>query len=119
VTGNDQRDPTEQRGGATPGEQEGREKGPWAAKAADGVVPAELGGSDAPGETLAEDPELSSSVLGETAVSEEPATESGIDRSAGDDADATSDGGAEPAGAETDLKDAASVPRQVDVDSAQ
>ena len=39
-------DPSEQRGGTTPGAQEAAEKGPWAAKAADGVVPAELGGSD-------------------------------------------------------------------------
>jgi hypothetical protein len=116
----DQRNPSEQRGGAPPGEQEAREKGPWAARAGEGVVPAELGGSDAPREMLSEDPELGSSVLGETAVSEEPATDEGIDRGAGDNADATSDGGAErPEGAEPDLKDAASAPRQVDVDAAE
>jgi len=49
MSDDEQRDsvnPSEQRGGSTPGEQEAREKGPWAAKAAEGVVPAELGGSD-------------------------------------------------------------------------
>jgi hypothetical protein len=111
--------PTEQRGGAPPGEQEAREKGPWAAKAREGVVPPELGGSDAPAERLPEDPELGGAVLGAPASSEAPATESGIDRRGGDQADATSDGGPEvPAGAEPDLKDAASGPRRVDVESA-
>ena len=38
-------DPTEQRGGAAAGDQEAQEKGPWAAKAQEGVVPPELGGS--------------------------------------------------------------------------
>ena len=42
--------PSEQRGGTTPDEAEIREKGPWAETAAEGVVPAELGGSDAPRE---------------------------------------------------------------------
>jgi hypothetical protein len=68
-------DPSEQRGGTTPGEQEAADKGPWAAKAAEGVVPAELGGSDSPREMLDDDPELGSSVLGATTGSEEPATE--------------------------------------------
>ena len=45
-------DPSEQRGGKTPGEHEAREKGPWAETAREGVVPAELGGSDAPPEML-------------------------------------------------------------------
>ena len=89
-------DPSEQRGGTTPDEAEAREKGEWAGTAAEGVVPAELGGSDAPREMLDEDPELGSSVLGRTTGSDEPATEAGIDLSAGDDADATTDGGAEP-----------------------
>jgi hypothetical protein len=40
--------PSEQRGGSTPDEEEAGEKGEWAAKADEGVVPAELGGSDAP-----------------------------------------------------------------------
>src|SRR5215203_1360328 len=111
--------PSEQRGGATPDEAEIREKGPWAETAAEGIVPAELGGSDAPREMLAEDRELGSPVLGESTGSGEPATESGIDPSAGDEADATSDGGPEPPEeAEPDLKDAAAVPRQVDRDSA-
>jgi hypothetical protein len=112
--------PTEQRGGAPMGEQEAREKGPWAETTRDGVVPAELGGSDAPDERLPEDPELGSAALGAPASSEAPATESGIDREAGDHADATSHGGPEvPAGGEPDLKDAARGPRQVDVESAQ
>jgi hypothetical protein len=109
--------PSEQRGGTTPGEAEAREKGQWAETAAEGVVPAELGGSDAPREMLAEDPQLGSEVLGETTGSGRPATESGIDPGAGDEADATADGGAErPEGAEPDLKDAAAPPRQVDTE---
>jgi hypothetical protein len=112
--------PTEQRGGAPPGEQEAREKGPWAARAREGVVPPELGGSDAPDERLPDDPELGSGVLGAPASSEAPATEAGIDPHGGDHADATAQGGPEaPDGAEPDLKDAGSGPRQVDVDSAR
>jgi hypothetical protein len=111
--------PSEQRGGTTPGEQEAREKGPWAAKANQGVVPAELGGSDAPPQVQGEDPQLGSSVLGATTGSDEPATESGIDPAGGENADATSEGGPErPEGVEPDLKDAASGPRQVDRESA-
>jgi hypothetical protein len=111
--------PSEQRGGTTPDEAEIREKGPWSETAAEGIVPAELGGSDAPRERLAEDPQLGSPALGRTTGSDEPATESGIDPSAGDEADATSDAGPEPPeGAEPDLKDAAAAPRQVDADSA-
>jgi hypothetical protein len=120
---NDQRDPvkpTEQRGGTTPGEDESRDKGPWAATAADGVVPAELGGSDAPSELQGEDPQLGSSVLGTTTGSDEPATEGGVDLSAGDNADATSDGGPDASTAhEPDLKDAAAGPRQADLKSAE
>ena len=109
--------PSEQRGGTTPDEAEIRDKGPWAETSAEGIVPAELGGSDAPREMLAEDRELGSSVLGETTGSDEPATESGIDPDAGDEADATSDGGPEPPeGAEPDLKDAGAAPRRVDRD---
>jgi hypothetical protein len=111
--------PTEQRGGSTPDETEAREKGPWAAKAGDGVVPAELGGSDAPQELLDEDPELGSSVLGRTTGSEEPATESGIDHRGGDNADATADGGPEALdGAEPDLKDAATLAPHGDGESS-
>jgi hypothetical protein len=83
--------PSEQRGGTTPDEAEIREKGPWAETAAEGIVPAELGGSDAPREQLAEDPELGSEALGETTGSETPATETGIDPAGGDEADATTD----------------------------
>jgi hypothetical protein len=101
--------PSEQRGGKQPDDAEAREKGPWAAGAQEGIVPAELGGSDAPPEMQGEDPELmQSSVLGRTTGSEEPATADGIDPSAGDNADAVTDGGPDlPEGAEPDLKDAA------------
>jgi hypothetical protein len=99
--------PSEQRGGTTPDEAEAREKGEWAAQADEGVVPAELGGSDADRGMLDDDPELGSSVLGHTTGSDEPATEAGIDRDAGDHADATSQGGPDiPDDAEPDLKDA-------------
>jgi len=115
----EQVNPSEQRGGSTPSEAEARAKGPWAAKADDGVVPADLGGSDAPREMLPDDPELGSSVLGATTGSDEPATEAGVDRAGGDDADATSDGGPRrPSDAEPDLRDAASGARQVDRESA-
>jgi hypothetical protein len=92
-----------------------REKGEWAGKADEGLVPSELGGAGAPREMLDEDPELESGVLGETTGSDEPATEDGIDRSAGDRADATTDGGPDlPDGAEPDLKDAAGAARKAD-----
>ncbi len=111
--------PSEQRGGPTPSPEEAREKGPWAETAADGIVPAELGGSDAPEELLDEDPQLGSPVLGRTTGSDEPATEDGIDLDGGARADAVTDGGAEPpAGAEPDLRDAAAGPRKPDADSA-
>src|SRR4051794_6385335 len=102
----DERKPTEQRGGTTPDEGELERKGEWAERAADGVVPAELGGADAPPEELAEDPELGSDVLGQAPASDAPATDGGIDATAGDNADATTDGGANPPqDAEPDLKD--------------
>jgi hypothetical protein len=111
--------PTEQRGGSTPGDAEARRKGEWAAQAQDGVVPAELGGSDAPRELLDDDPELGSSVLGETTGSDAPATEDGIDPTGGARADAVTDGGAAPTpGTEPDLRDAAAGPRQTDLQSA-
>ncbi len=107
--------PSEQRGGTTPDEAEIREKGEWAASANEGVVPAELGGSDAPEEMLSADPQLGSGVLGETTGSDEPATEDGVDLSAGDDADATSDGGpALPDGVEPALKDIAAARLKAD-----
>lgn len=111
--------PSEQRGGTTPDQEEVREKGEWASTADEGVVPADLGGSDAPREMLDEDPELDSSVLGRTTGSDESATESGIDLSAGDEADATSDGGSElPEGAEPDTKDIGAPTRQPNTDNA-
>ncbi len=112
--------PTEQRGGDTPDEAEVREKGCWSELAAEGVVPAELGGSDAPPELLEDDPELGSSVLGRTTGSDEPTTEQGIDSSGGDKADATTDAGPDlPEGAEPDLKDIAAAKLRADVESAR
>jgi hypothetical protein len=106
---------SEQRGGTTPDDAEIRDKGQWAETAAEGVVPAELGGSDAPRDMLAEDRELGSAALGETTGSDAPATDTGIEPSAGDEADATTDGGPSvPDGEEPDLKDAGAPPRQVD-----
>jgi len=120
MAGSDQQKPSEQRGGPTPDETEARDKGAWAGTADEGVVPADLGGSDAPREMLAEDPELGSSVLGKTTGSSEPATESGIDLSAGDDADATSDGGPDlPEGAEPDTKDIGTTSQETDRESAR
>ena len=117
---NDDVKPSEQRGGTTPGDDEAREKGQWAAKADEGVVPAELGGSDAPREMLDDDPELGSAVLGQTTGSEEPATHSGVDLQGGDNADATTDGGPETEeGVEPDQRDAAAGPRVVDKKSAE
>ena len=111
----DEHPPSEQRGGTTPDDAEAREKGQWAGRAAEGVVPPDLGGSDAPREMLDEDPELDSAVLGRTTGSDEPATEAGIDLSAGDDADAVSDGGAEPPDdAEPDVKDISAASRRPD-----
>lgn len=118
MTGNDQEqgphEPSEQRGGTTPDAAETREKGEWAGKAGEGVVPADLGGSDAPPDMLEEDPELESAVLGRTTGSDEPATEGGIDLSAGDDADAVTDGGTElpEGGGEPDQKDTGAPPRE-------
>jgi len=111
--------PSEQRGGTTPDEAEARDKGEWGARAAEGVVPAELGGSDAPREMLDEDPQLESSVLGRTTGSDEPATEEGVDPGGGDAADAVSDGGPDlPEDAEPDLKDIGAAARERDADSA-
>ena len=112
--------PSDQRGGTTPDEAEAREKGEWAETADEGIVPAELGGSDAPREMLDEDPELESGVLGRTTGSDEPATEDGIDLSAGDEADATTDGGntAPPQGVEPDTKDIGAPTRQPNTDNA-
>jgi hypothetical protein len=111
--------PSEQRGGTTPDEAEARQKGLWAGTAAEGIVPAELGGSDAPREMLPEDPELGSAVLGRTTGSDEPTTEDGIDPAGGDNADATSDGGPDlPEGVEPDLKDAATAQPWADAEPA-
>jgi hypothetical protein len=112
---NDEHKPSEQRGGTTPDEEEAREKGEWGARASEGVVPAELGGSDAPEEMLDDDPELKSAARGRTTGSDEPATEEGIDPSGGDEADAVSDGGPElPDDAEPDLKDIGAASRDKD-----
>ncbi|HWF52446.1 MAG TPA: hypothetical protein VG294_17525 [Solirubrobacteraceae bacterium] len=114
--------PSEARGGTTPDPQEAAQKGDWAGNADEGVVPAELGGSDAPREMLADDPELESGVLGQTTGSDEPATETGVDLSAGDNADATNLGGAnlpEDENVEPDMKDGAGKPlREMDYNDA-
>ena len=109
--------PSEQRGGTTPDAAEAAEKGSWAATADEGVVPAELGGSDAPRDMLDEDPQLGSDVLGTTTGSDEPATESGVDLSAGDEADAVTDGGQDvpPAGVEPDQRDAGAAARRTGI----
>jgi len=109
--------PSERRGGTKPGDQEASDKGEWAATSQDGIVPAEDGGSDAPPEMLADDPELKSAALGRTAESDEPATEGGIDLDAGDSADAVTDGGpATPDDAEPDLKDGMARQPMLDTD---
>jgi hypothetical protein len=113
-----QEKPSEQRGGTTPDEAEARDKGEWAETADEGIVPAGLGGSDAPREMLPDDPELGSEALGRTTGSDEPATEEGIDPSGGDEADAVSDGGPDvPEEAEPDLKDIGAASRRDDADS--
>jgi hypothetical protein len=90
--------PSEGRGGAVPTGSEFDEKGDAAQVATDGIVPAGLGGSDAPAALQGEDPELSTSVLGGGYASDPnvTATTGGIDLSLGDNADATSNGGAAP-----------------------
>jgi hypothetical protein len=109
--------PSEQRGGTNPGDEEARAKGEWAASAQEGVVPAKLGGSDAPEEMLEDAPGMSDAALGRTTGSDEPATEAGIDPAAGDGADATTHGGADvPEGAEPDLKDVAAAARKADAE---
>jgi hypothetical protein len=96
--------PSEQRGGTTPDESEIREKGEWTRGAQEGIVPAELGGSDAPSEH--------DEALGHTTGSDEPATAEGIDLSAGDNADAVTQGGQKPPDdAEPDLKDVGAAKR--------
>jgi hypothetical protein len=106
--------PSEQRGGAPLDDKEAREKGGWSVIAREGIVPAELGGSDAPREMLGDDSQLGSAVLGVTTGSDEPATETGIDRRGGDKADAITDGGPDLApGVEPELKNiAAAATRQ-------
>ena len=109
--------PSEQRGGTTPGDAEARAKGEWAGPAQDGVVPAELGGSDAPPEMLEDAPGMDDAALGRTTGSNEPATDGGIDRTAGDRADATTDGGPDlPESGDVDTKDVAQAAVQRDRD---
>ncbi|MDQ6775688.1 MAG: hypothetical protein M3071_05570 [Actinomycetota bacterium] len=114
--------PTETSGGQSPDTQEKAQKGDWAARADEGIVPTDLGGADAPREMLADDPELESGVLGQTTGSDAPATETGVDLSAGDNADATSHGGPnlpEDENVEPDVKDAAAKPvREIDLNNA-
>ena len=110
--------PSEQRGGTNPGDAEAREKGDWVETAEEGIVPAELGGSDAPQETLSDDdPGYSDAALGRTTGSNEPATDDGIDPAAGDAADATTYGGPDlPESGDVDTKDVAQAAIQRDRD---
>jgi hypothetical protein len=109
----------ERQGGRPLGETEAREKGPWAERADEGLVPADLRGPGDDPEAEPADGELGASVVGKTTGSDEPATEGGIDLHAGDNADATTDGGPDPVpGVEPDLRDAAAGPRQPDLSSA-
>jgi hypothetical protein len=112
--------PTDQRGGTTADAGELREKG-LDPGALGGIVPADLGGSDAPGSVLDDqDPELGSAVLGQTTGTDEPTTDSGIDSGAGDSADATADGGPDlPDAAEPDQKDAPYASRDAGFESAR
>jgi hypothetical protein len=82
----------ERQGGKPLGDAEAREKGPWAARADEGIAPTQPGPSDGEREP-AEDGELGASVVGVTTGSDEPATTDGVDLTAGDNADATTDGG--------------------------
>lgn len=113
----DPQKPSEQRGGTTPDDAEAREKGEWSETAAEGIVPAEEGGSDASEELLGEeDPEYDSSVLGRTTGSDEPASGEGIDPSGGDRADATEQGGPKlPEEGEPDMKDMGAASQTDDV----
>ena len=111
--------PGERQGGKPIGESEAREKGTWAARADEGIVPAELADSDAD-ESPTQDTDLDSSVLGTTTGSDEPATEGGVDLAGGENADATTDGGPTPTpGGEPDLKDAGTGPRPSDSRSTE
>ena len=111
--------PSEQSGGARLTLPKLREKGSWAETAVEGLVPTELGGSDAPPELLEDDPELGSAVLGRTTGSDEPTTGEGIDSSGGDKADATTDGGPElPDGGSRTSRMLAPRSSSADIDSA-
>ena len=111
--------PSERQGGKAIGATEASEKGPWAARADDGIAPADASGSGAD-ETPEDEAGLDSSVLGVTTGSDEPATDDGVDLFGGENADATTDGGPTPTpGREPDLRDAAAGPRQSDVESAE
>jgi hypothetical protein len=110
--------PGERQGGRPLGEAEAREKGAWAQRADDGIVPPPLDCAD-PEPGSVQEGELGGSVVGATTGSDEPATEDGVDLTLGENADATTDGGpATVPGVEPDLKDAASGSRQSDVLSA-
>jgi hypothetical protein len=106
--------PSEQRGGTNASDEEARAKGAWVDTAKEGIVPEELGGSDAP------KPGKTPDYLGRTTGDDAPATQGGIDPAAGDRADAVTDGGPEtPEGVEPDLKDAGAGPRQADLESGR
>jgi len=73
--------PSQTTGGNAPDADEIARKGAWAGQ---GIVPTELGGTDAPREMLTPDPGLGSSALAQTTGSDESAT----------GADSTTSGGA-------------------------
>ncbi|MEA2266138.1 MAG: hypothetical protein QOE27_1721 [Solirubrobacteraceae bacterium] len=111
--------PTEQRGGTTEASEEATQKGDWVDDSDTGIVPPELGGSDAPREMLDDDPQLGSSVLGQTTGSDEPATDDGgVDLSGGDNADATEQGGPDlpPEGVEPPQAHAPAASREPDAE---
>ena len=70
----------------------GPREGPVGRAAAEGIVPAELGGSDAPRQMLAEDPQLGARPGRDDRIRRACDRER-VDPSGGDQADATSDGG--------------------------
>lgn len=109
--------PTEGRGGAVPTGSEYGEKGDAADVATDGIVPAGLGGSDAPADLhQAPTPEMGTEVLGGYASDPDvTATDGGVDLSAGDNADATTNGGPDRV---EGTPDASAVQTQPDAEAA-
>jgi hypothetical protein len=107
--------PSEGQGGAVPSGSEFADKGEAAAVAAGGLVPAELGGTDAPDDLKGTDPELGSAVLAGGFASDPDVTATGgVDLTLGDNADATSNGGASRV---PETPDASAVQTRPDADA--